>query len=228
MLTPTPEWLEWLAVASVVLAAAGTVAMALDIALGRRQAMAVMDVVWPVTSLYWGPAAVWAYLDMGRAERRTEGGPTMGTDRPFWKSVFIGTCHCGAGCAIGDIVGEVLVGSLGLTILGSQHLAGIVVPFGFAYLLGIGFQYATIAPMRGISGWPAIREALKADTVSITAYEIGMLGWMFISRDELIGAGLSPTDPVYLFTMQIAMVIGFVCSYPANWWLIRRGIKSAM
>ncbi len=28
--------------------------------------------------------------------------------------------------------------------------------------------------------------------------------------------------------MQIAMLAGFVSSYPVNWWLIRSGIKEAM
>ncbi len=28
--------------------------------------------------------------------------------------------------------------------------------------------------------------------------------------------------------MQLAMIVGFATSYPANWWLVRRGIKEAM
>jgi Domain of unknown function (DUF4396) len=28
--------------------------------------------------------------------------------------------------------------------------------------------------------------------------------------------------------MQIAMVAGFVTAYPANWWLIRAGVKERM
>jgi hypothetical protein len=28
--------------------------------------------------------------------------------------------------------------------------------------------------------------------------------------------------------MQIAMLAGFLTSYPVNWWLIRRGAKEAM
>jgi hypothetical protein len=29
----------------------------------------------------------------------------------------------------------------------------------------------------------------------------------------------------FWFMMQIAMLCGFVTSYPANWWLLRTGIK---
>ncbi len=28
-----------------------------------------------------------------------------------------------------------------------------------------------------------------------------------------------------MFVMQIAVIAGFVTSYPVNWWLIRKGIK---
>jgi len=28
--------------------------------------------------------------------------------------------------------------------------------------------------------------------------------------------------------MQLAMIVGYGCSYPVNWWLVRRGIKSGM
>lgn len=39
---------------------------------------------------------------------------------------------------------------------------------------------------------------------------------------------LHPNSPVYWFLMQIGMIIGFATAWPANMWLIRRGIKEAM
>ena len=32
----------------------------------------------------------------------------------------------------------------------------------------------------------------------------------------------------FWFMMQIAMMFGFMTSYPVNWWLIRQGVKEAM
>jgi hypothetical protein len=32
----------------------------------------------------------------------------------------------------------------------------------------------------------------------------------------------------FWFMMQIAMIVGFMTSYPANWWLIKRGLKEKM
>jgi hypothetical protein len=36
------------------------------------------------------------------------------------------------------------------------------------------------------------------------------------------------TSPVFWFMMQIAMLVGFLTSYPVNWWLIRKGLKEEM
>jgi Domain of unknown function (DUF4396) len=32
----------------------------------------------------------------------------------------------------------------------------------------------------------------------------------------------------FWFTMQLAMLAGFVTSYPVNWWLIEAGVKEEM
>ena len=39
---------------------------------------------------------------------------------------------------------------------------------------------------------------------------------------------LRPDDPAYWGLMQLGMAIGFLTSYPMNWWLLRRGLKERM
>jgi hypothetical protein len=70
--------------------------------------------------------------------------------------------------------------------------------------------------------------AVKADTLALTAFEIGLFGWMALFSIVFFGHHLHPDSPVYWFMMQIGMVIGFATSYPMNWWLIRTGLKEAM
>jgi hypothetical protein len=36
------------------------------------------------------------------------------------------------------------------------------------------------------------------------------------------------SSPVFWFTMQFAMIAGFITACPMNWWLIRMGIKERM
>jgi hypothetical protein len=74
----------------------------------------------------------------------------------------------------------------------------------------------------------AIRDAIKADTISLSTFEIGMFGWMAFIVFVLFDKSLHPSYPVYWFMMQLGMILGFFTSYPANWWLVRKGIKHAM
>jgi hypothetical protein len=59
-----------------------------------------------------------------------------------------------------------------------------------------------------------------------------MYGFMTIAHFVIFrigfGTKLEPTSPEFWFMMQIAMICGFVTSYPVNWWLIRSGIKEKM
>lgn len=51
----------------------------------------------------------------------------MSGDRPMFATVTIATCHCGAGCVLGDIIGEWLIYRSGATIGGSMLYAAFVV-----------------------------------------------------------------------------------------------------
>lgn len=95
---------------------------------------------------------------------------------------------------------------------------------------GIVFQYFAIAPMRGLSLRKGLVEAAKADVASLTAFEIGLFGWMALMFFVFfpVPHHLRPDSPVYWFLMQIGVIIGFFTAWPVNSWLIRNGIKEAM
>jgi hypothetical protein len=192
--------------------------------------MMIMNFVWPITALYFGPFALWTYFAFGRQKPAGPGNEHKhqhGKERPFWQKAWTGVTHCGAGCTLGDIIAEWIVFFTGFTLLGSRLAGSYLWDFVAAYVLGIVFQYFSIAPMRNISGWPGIKAALKADTISLTAFEVGLFAFMFwMSRH--FHPRLEPTQAEYWFLMQVGMIIGFFTSYPANWWLIRQGWKEAM
>lgn len=214
----------WISLVGALLCAAG---LAIEV-VRNPQKMAVMNWVWPITALYAGPLAVWAYWRYGRSASRAamaEGGMA---ERPFWAVVLVGSTHCGAGCTLGDIISEAAIFLGGFTIAGSTLGAEYLGDYVLAYVLGIAFQYFAIVPMRGLSFGPGLWAAIKADTLSLTAFEIGLFGWMALMSFVLFHPQLAANEPVYWFMMQIGMLIGFATSYPMNWWLIRRGIKEAM
>ena len=190
------------------------------------QKMVIMNFVWPITALYFGPFSLWTYFTFGR-EKSSQRDHAAHREKPFWQQVWVGTTHCGAGCTLGDIIAEFAIFAAGVTLFGSMLLASFCADFLLAYLLGVIFQYFSIAPMRNLHGWPGIRAALKADTISLVAFEIGLFAFMAWMHSSF-RPHLQPTEASYWFLMQVGMVIGFFTSFPANWWLIRQGWKEAM
>lgn len=227
--------LRKIAVASILISIVCLVIILADI-FRHPQKMKIMNVVWPITALYSGPLALLVYYTIGRnkkdggmhhsAAMHTEG--MSHNKKPFWQSVVIGTLHCGAGCTLGDMVSEGFLVLVPIVVFGSELYGGWVVSFVFAFLIGIVFQYFAIKPMRQLSTGKAIAAALKADTLSLLFWQIGMYGWMAICAFLIFGHPLQATSPVFWFMMQIAMVVGFFTAYPINWFLIKSGVKEAM
>lgn len=227
-----PAWLTIISWTFLALALASAVAITADIYLrGYRQHMKVMEAVWPITALYFGPLALPAYLRWGRpmSHRAMKANGGDMPDKPFWAAVAVGSTHCGAGCTLGDLVAEWVVFAAGLQLAG--FALPVEYPFDYALALGLGvlFQYFAIAPMRNLALGEGLKLAAKADFLSLSAFEVGLFGWMAIMQLVLFSSPHLTTDhAAFWFLMQIGMIIGFFTTYPMNWWLIRRGIKEAM
>jgi hypothetical protein len=88
-----------------------------------------------------------------------------------------------------------------------------------ALAFGIVFQYFAIAPMRGLGVRDGLKAAARADFVSLTLIALVF----FPAPDQLM-----PSSAAYWLLMQIGMIVGFFTSWPANVWLVNRGIKIAM
>jgi hypothetical protein len=191
----------------------------------NKQHMAVMNPVWIISALYFGPFAWLAYVTMGRSQSYEMHHQHK---KPFWKQVFVGTTHCGAGCTLGDIIAETLIFTGGVSITGSVLGAEMLGDFALAFLLSIAFQYFAIVPMRQFTPVQGLRAALKADALSLISFEVGLFAWMAMMRFVLFLPPLHPNNPIYWFMMQIGMMVGFATSYPVNWWLLKAGIKEGM
>lgn len=244
-----PFWLtflSWISLAGGVVSAA---VIALDL-VGHPQKMPVMSLVWPLCALFAPGLMVWAYFAWGRRDARSSretghagtghGGHGTRHKAPFPAIVAKGALHCGSGCALGDVIAEtLLVVAPGIAVVfgfgwlfPDKMFAGWVLDFVIAFLIGIGFQYFAIAPMRGLGWRDGIVAALKADTLSLAAWQVGMYAYMAVAQfwlfGALLGLRLEASQPEFWLMMQIAMLCGFATSYPVNWWLIRTGLKEPM
>jgi hypothetical protein len=91
------------------------------------QTMWIMNVVWPVTALYFSVFALWGYFRMGRgmakstmpgmsmdAQTRKTGQKESARRDPTWRQTAVSDTHCGAGCVIGDVIAEFSLFAFGL------------------------------------------------------------------------------------------------------------------
>ncbi len=200
-----------------------------------------------MTALFGSLLALWGYFAFGRldthermrtAMERGENPPGK-EQTPFPVMVAKGASHCGAGCCLGDIIAEWLAFFLPAialwfgweTVFAEKMFAIWVLDYIFAFVLGIAFQYFTIKPMRHLSPGQGLLQALKADAASLTAWQVGMYGFMALAQfylfRGLLGAPLEVNSVEFWFKMQLAMLAG-ATSYPVNWWLIASGIKERM
>lgn len=207
-----------------------------------------MNLVWPVIALSGTVLTVWLYRRYGRlatkekamqAKQRDQPMPAK-SGTPMAAMVAKGALHCGSGCSIGDICAEWLAFAFpavatwfGWPYLFSEKVYAVwVLDFVLAFAIGIVFQYFAIAPMRKLGVLEGIWAAIKADTLSLTAWQVGMYGFMAIANfwlfRDVLGIKLEVDTVEFWFMMQIAMVCGFATSYPVNWWLIKAGLKEKM
>ncbi len=174
------------------------------------------------------------HMDMKHVSmKKMEGMKGMKMDmepvRPKWQSVTLSTLHCGAGCTLADIIGETFMLFVPVVIAGSALIGGWVFDYILALAIGVFFQFAAIRAMEKIPFGTAISKAFKADVLSLTAWQVGMYGWMAIAIFGFFqGSPLPKLSWSFWFMMQMAMLCGFICAYPVNILLIKAGIKKGM
>jgi len=212
----------------------------------HKQAMPIMGIVWPLTMLWASWIGLAAYLSFGRQKNGMNGmdmdmsagkmdmdmsgnmdmdhSMDMGhSKKPKWQGVALSTLHCGAGCVLADIIGETLSARLGLTMLSGWGLDYI-----FALFFGVYFQYMAIQQMQKAKLKTAFNRAVKSDFLSLSAWQVGMYGLMGIYFLFSPESDVSRASFEFWFVMQLAMIAGFICSYPMNIYLIKKGLKHSM
>ena len=224
--------IAWLSLTAAVLSAG---IITVDLLRGHPQHMWIMDVVWPVTALWAGPVTRFMYFRYGRAgarpavlaaKARHEKPP--GAQQPFGILAVRGSFHCGAGCALGDMLAETLAFRPPTHVVRSRDVRCMAVRFRNRVRLGHRFSvFHHQANARSVA-----RRRSEAGARGGHAFpgrlQVGMYGWMAIATFALFARKLPQNSPTFWFMMQVAMCFGFATSYPVNRWLLRRGIKERM
>ena len=247
-------WHHVLALVALAIGLASALVILVDeFVRGHRQHMWVMNLVHPITALYWGPVWVWAYVRYGRrmsvrllderaAELAEEGADPdalraagQSTERSELHPWHIANAvsHCGAGCTLGDILAEWVVFVTGITWFGtwSGHKLPeeLALDFIAAWAFGVPFQYFTILPMRGDGPAKSLWTAIKVDTASIVSFQVGLFGWLAIVMLVIWPHhGISIASADFWFQMQIGMMLGFLTAWSVNHALVNARVKEKM
>lgn len=118
-----------------------------------------------------------------------------------------------------------------LTLFGKTVFAAWVIDYILAFFVRYRLSiihdqtHERINCQRGISGG---RKSGHSFPHGLAGGHVWMDEWMAIVIFVLIGHEMEKTNPVFWVMRVIAMLTGFLTSYPVNWWLIKKGIKEKM
>lgn len=180
----------------------------------------VLKVAFMILTLFTGPLGAFFYV-LGCRE------PLPGTHEEYvatrWRQVLGSTMHCAAGDGVGIIVGAAV---------GAVLMLSFWPGFALEYGLGFGFGWAffqafAMRQMAGGSYRRSLRMTFLPELLSMNVLMAGM------KVTETYGMAAwpqadDPATPTFWFVMSMALIVGFVCAYPMNWWLVSKHMKHGM
>ena len=180
----------------------------------------VLKWAFVILTAFTGPFGAFFYV-VGCRE------PLRGTHEKYvatrWRQVLGSTMHCVAGDGIGIIVGAAIGGVLTLSFWPD---------FLLEYALGFGFGWAFFQAfaMRDVAGGSYLKSLKMTFLPELLSMNLLMTGMVITSQFAMrsVRGSDDPTRPQFWFIMSMALIVGFVCAYPINWWLVANHMKHGM
>ncbi|MER8430118.1 DUF4396 domain-containing protein [Mesorhizobium caraganae] len=212
--------IDYFLVAWFTLAAASTLYVGIDQYRNNPEPV-VMKWGFILVTLYMGPLGLLLYV---LADKEPRPGEHEDFTRPLWKQGVGSTIHCVAGDATGIILAAVITATLGLPMW-----VDLIVEYvsGFAFGLFI-FQSLFMKSMMGGTYLENVRKSFLPEFISMNFMMTGMapvMSFLMMGRDM---RAMEPTELLFWGVMSIGVIAGFILAYPANVWLVARGLKHGL
>jgi hypothetical protein len=180
----------------------------------------VLKWAFVILTAFTGPLGAFFYV-LGCRE------PLRGSHEQYvatrWRQVLGSTMHCVAGDGIGIVVGAAIGGVLTLSFW-PDFLLEYVLGFGFGWAF---FQAFAMRDAAGGSYLKSLKMTFLPELLSMNLLMTGMLIASRFAMPRVVGSD-DPMRPQFWFVMSMALIVGFVCAYPINWWLVANHMKHGM
>ncbi|ORM69192.1 DUF4396 domain-containing protein [Pantoea rwandensis] len=192
----------------------------------------VMNIIWPLTGLYL-PFIGWlAWWYLGRKPSRQVKlallVPQKIQGHASWQTIFISTSLSAAACIFGDLMTLPIVTLLNqFAINPTLWMQGLICAL-ISLLIGYFLQFLAIRQREKRSLASALLLALKTETFPLLIYQLGIFIFMALALKFILNQQINPLLVTFWFMLQLSMLIGFVFSWPANHFLIKRGLNPAV
>ncbi len=140
-----------------------------------------------------------------------------------WRQVVGSTMHCVAGDGVGILVGAV-IGALFALAFFAEIALEYVLGFGFGWTI---FQALFMRDMAGGSYRRSLESTFIPELLSMNCLMAGMVPVSTLAWRAVPDAH-DPSHGLFWFRMSIALIVGFICAYPMNWWLVSKHLKHGM
>jgi hypothetical protein len=194
--------------------------------------VAVMNIIWPLTGLYM-PFIGWiAWWYLGRKPSQQQKlallAPQKIRGNASWQTIFISTSLSAAACIFGDIMTIPIVTLLKQFAINPALWMQAIICLIVSLFMGLLFQFLAIRQREQHSFGRALLLALKTEIFPLVTYQFGIFIFMALALKFVLNEQANPLLVVFWFMLQLAIMTGFLFSWPANHFLIKRGLNPAV
>lgn len=217
----------WFVVSWYVVGALGAGWMVFDAWTANSALNPPLKVAWPIIIFFFSILGIVLYLVTSRPKgigRITDQHEKMKvfTDysKPKWRKVVASATHCVGGDGLGIMTGMVIARLMGFPFW---------LEFWFEYLVGYlfgWFIFQTWAMRMHDNAWlAAIWKGGRAEFFSMITVMTGMGLVMRLVTPSVVGMQPLPTTLSFWSFGALGLIVGFIFTYPMNYWLVAIGWK---
>lgn len=181
----------------------------------------VMKWAFILVTLYMGPFGLLLYI---LADKEPRPGEHEHFTSPLWKQAIGSTIHCVAGDATGIILAAATTALLGLPMW-----IDFIVEYFAGFSLGLLiFQSLFMKRVMGGSYWQNVKRSFMPEFISMNAMMAGMaptMAFLMMGRDM---RAMDPLELAFWGVMSLGVIVGFMTSYPPNFWMVLNSLKHGL